>query len=173
VGRYISPDLIGLLGGHNEYNYTPNMWKWIDPLGLHIVIAWLDGEPVINPKARKYKTYWRNKKGSKNNDMAENGYGRIGDSENRLMEHLEKTYGKKGLKGKNLVVGSIGSPSKKGWIKRYGPLNPCKYCEPGLQNFATDMEMTVAYYGAENETGTKKKVEKSPKPEDKSTCKLR
>lgn len=34
IGRYISPDPIGLLDGHNEYSYSPNVWGWIDPLGL-------------------------------------------------------------------------------------------------------------------------------------------
>ena len=34
VGRFISKDPIGLLGGHNVYAYAPNPVEWIDPLGL-------------------------------------------------------------------------------------------------------------------------------------------
>ncbi|AYO52823.1 RHS repeat-associated core domain-containing protein [Acinetobacter wuhouensis] len=34
VGRFISKDPIGLLGGHNVYAYAPNPTVWIDPLGL-------------------------------------------------------------------------------------------------------------------------------------------
>lgn len=34
VGRFISKDPIGLLGGHNVYAYAPNPVGWIDPLGL-------------------------------------------------------------------------------------------------------------------------------------------
>lgn len=34
VGRFISKDPIGLLGGHNLYAYAPNPIYWIDPLGL-------------------------------------------------------------------------------------------------------------------------------------------
>lgn len=35
VGRFISKDPIGLLGGHNVYAYAPNSMAWIDPLGLN------------------------------------------------------------------------------------------------------------------------------------------
>ncbi len=34
VGRFISKDPIGLLGGDNVYAYTPNPVSWVDPLGL-------------------------------------------------------------------------------------------------------------------------------------------
>ncbi len=34
VGRFISKDPIGLLGGNNVYAYAPNPVSWIDPLGL-------------------------------------------------------------------------------------------------------------------------------------------
>ncbi len=34
VGRFISKDPIGLLGGSNIYAYAPNPVGWIDPLGL-------------------------------------------------------------------------------------------------------------------------------------------
>jgi len=34
IGRYISKDPIGLLGGSNPYAYTTNPVKWVDPLGL-------------------------------------------------------------------------------------------------------------------------------------------
>ncbi|HCV3152457.1 TPA: RHS domain-containing protein [Acinetobacter baumannii] len=34
VGRFISKDPIGLLGGDNVYAYAPNPVEWLDPLGL-------------------------------------------------------------------------------------------------------------------------------------------
>ncbi|MCT9979923.1 RHS domain-containing protein [Acinetobacter sp. I-MWF] len=34
VGRFISKDPIGLLGGHNVYAYAPNPVEWVDPRGL-------------------------------------------------------------------------------------------------------------------------------------------
>ncbi|ENV32716.1 RHS repeat-associated core domain-containing protein [Acinetobacter gerneri] len=35
VGRFISKDPIGLLGGYNDYQYAPNPTGWIDSLGLN------------------------------------------------------------------------------------------------------------------------------------------
>ncbi len=34
VGRFVSKDPIGLLGGNNVYAYAPNPNNWVDPLGL-------------------------------------------------------------------------------------------------------------------------------------------
>ncbi len=34
TGRFIQPDPIGLLGGINHYQYTPNPVMWVDPHGL-------------------------------------------------------------------------------------------------------------------------------------------
>ncbi len=34
VGRFVSPDPIGLLGGINAYQYAPNPLAWIDPWGF-------------------------------------------------------------------------------------------------------------------------------------------
>jgi RHS repeat-associated protein len=34
VGRFVSKDPIGLLGGFNLHHYVPNPTEWIDPLGL-------------------------------------------------------------------------------------------------------------------------------------------
>ncbi|MDV8155324.1 RHS repeat-associated core domain-containing protein [Acinetobacter bereziniae] len=34
VGRFVSKDPIGLLGGSNIYQYAPNPIEWIDPYGL-------------------------------------------------------------------------------------------------------------------------------------------
>ncbi|ECA8973296.1 RHS repeat-associated core domain-containing protein, partial [Salmonella enterica subsp. enterica serovar Omuna] len=38
-GRFVSQDPIGLAGGLNLYAYAPNPLRWIDPLGLHDILA--------------------------------------------------------------------------------------------------------------------------------------
>ncbi|WP_338663880.1 RHS repeat-associated core domain-containing protein [Pararoseomonas sp. SCSIO 73927] len=58
IGAFISQDPIGLLGGENRYRYAPNIWSYIDPLGLrcdpkkatHITYVGVDaltGKPYI------------------------------------------------------------------------------------------------------------------------------
>ncbi|MDW5419275.1 RHS repeat-associated core domain-containing protein, partial [Iodobacter sp. CM08] len=34
IGRFISSDPIGLMGGFNTHAYAPNSTEWVDPLGL-------------------------------------------------------------------------------------------------------------------------------------------
>ncbi|MDX1552665.1 MAG: RHS repeat-associated core domain-containing protein, partial [Marinobacter sp.] len=34
IGRFLTPDPIGLAGGLNNYQYVPNPTGWVDPLGL-------------------------------------------------------------------------------------------------------------------------------------------
>jgi RHS repeat-associated protein len=34
ICSFISQDPIGLAGGENVYAYAPNVWGWVDPLGL-------------------------------------------------------------------------------------------------------------------------------------------
>ncbi len=46
IGRFITPDPIGLAGGLNLYTYAPNPMTWIDPLG------WAG-----NPKTATHITY--------------------------------------------------------------------------------------------------------------------
>jgi RHS repeat-associated protein len=39
IGRFATQDPIGLDGGINLYQYAPNPVRWIDPLGLHEILA--------------------------------------------------------------------------------------------------------------------------------------
>jgi RHS repeat-associated protein len=62
VGRYISPDPIGIDGGFNLYAYGPNPVGWVDPAGLThemTVVSALDksGLPLTIPKeGQKYQS---------------------------------------------------------------------------------------------------------------------
>jgi RHS repeat-associated protein len=54
VGRFISQDPIGLMGGENLYAYAPNPTHWVDPLGLTgtpiVVIG--EGQPAVDEATR-------------------------------------------------------------------------------------------------------------------------
>ncbi|SFD43422.1 RHS repeat-associated core domain-containing protein [Streptomyces aidingensis] len=39
VARYLSPDPLGLTAGPHHYNYVPNPFLWIDPLGLACTVV--------------------------------------------------------------------------------------------------------------------------------------
>ena len=62
VGRYISPDPIGLMGGLNPYVYGPNAFSWIDPMGLTSVCPpgtqRIYEVPKKIPKGYKVVTRW-------------------------------------------------------------------------------------------------------------------
>ena len=58
IGRFISQDPIGLLGGNNLYQYAPNPVGWIDPLGLaHKAPTELPDTPGIYIITNKEKSY--------------------------------------------------------------------------------------------------------------------
>lgn len=46
VGRFLSQDPIGLVGGTNGYQYAPNPYAWIDPLGLARCVTTVLGRRV-------------------------------------------------------------------------------------------------------------------------------
>jgi RHS repeat-associated protein len=137
---YISPDPLRLLGGLNLFSYVGDPNTEIDPFGLHILEAFLDGVPVVNPQTGTNQ--WPNARGSGRNGMAPSGYGRLGDSENLLMEHLAETEGRAGLQGKTLTINSLGEPRM---TPPGSPLPPCRYCGPGLQQFSDDMKVNIEY----------------------------
>ena len=47
VAVFISQDPLGMLAGHNLYQYAPNVWNWIDPLGLNC--KWPKGIRSVRP----------------------------------------------------------------------------------------------------------------------------
>jgi len=46
VGRFVSQDPIGLMGGMNLYQYAPNPTGWVDPFGLAKLKCDCDGDGV-------------------------------------------------------------------------------------------------------------------------------
>lgn len=49
IGRFISPDPIGLLGGDNLYLYAPNSSRWADPWSLSYGPVDFAGSPDLFP----------------------------------------------------------------------------------------------------------------------------
>ncbi|WP_447871319.1 RHS repeat-associated core domain-containing protein [Serratia fonticola] len=60
VGRFTTPDPIGLAGGLNLYQYAPNPLGWIDPLGLSCGPKWKqrrafkDGDSGLKDHTRRH-----------------------------------------------------------------------------------------------------------------------
>ncbi|WP_422100111.1 RHS repeat domain-containing protein [Taylorella equigenitalis] len=64
IGRFISLDPIGLLGGLNNYQYAPNPVEWVDPWGLSY-------QPVTFPPNKVIKEVVIKLQGSRGRDFAE------------------------------------------------------------------------------------------------------
>ncbi len=58
VGRFVSQDPIGLLGGENLYQYAENPSTWIDPLGLVDVPKTPSGKGTVPKVKRDPKRVW-------------------------------------------------------------------------------------------------------------------
>ena len=53
MGRFVSQDPIGLLGGINVYKYAPNPTRWIDPSGLTCWGSLLEAAGIPKPPGMK------------------------------------------------------------------------------------------------------------------------
>jgi RHS repeat-associated protein len=130
MGRFITSDPIGLLGGLNSYRYCPNPINWIDPLGLDWNYVLVDGndkpyytgvstqdpkqvearhaenigndsQPRFDPdKGDRLIPVTPINKSSKNHDQARG-------LEQRLAEDLETIIGKQGSPTNNKKGGSV------------------------------------------------------------------
>ncbi|WP_052941683.1 RHS repeat-associated core domain-containing protein [Chromobacterium subtsugae] len=54
IGRFISRDPIGLMGGINIYDYAPNPLNWLDPLGLSSTVLNKDLGGVVGDKMQAH-----------------------------------------------------------------------------------------------------------------------
>ncbi|NHB58290.1 RHS repeat protein [Acinetobacter sp. 194] len=75
VGRFISKDPIGLLGGHNIYAYAPNPVEWVDPRGLKVKKHCefdRQNNPCTKQNPSKYARGWQGKGNYKGKDSYKN-----------------------------------------------------------------------------------------------------
>jgi RHS repeat-associated protein len=57
VGRFITQDPIGLVGGNNLYQYTENPMRWVDPWGLSELLGLVtEAHGLLDPTAQKFRT---------------------------------------------------------------------------------------------------------------------
>lgn len=112
--QYISPDPLGLAGGHNPYSYVHNPLMWIDPLGLAACPVTKIIENAKNGKVRRGKDY----------------HGRLGsEMEQQILSNPEGVYqGKNGNltfhKDGNIVVTHGKGGAQGNVITSYGHSGP-------------------------------------------------
>ena len=135
TGRFVSQDVIGLVGGENFYQFSPNTQSWIDPLGLkelYYLVARKDGfYPVMEWGKRKPVGKIWLKKGD---------IWKIGETKN-IVKGVQRRYSQKWLDRNNLKYIRVMKGPKKAmqrwerlkiikYIKRRGKLpagNKCKH----------------------------------------------
>lgn len=102
IGRFITPDPIGLIGGFNFYQYGPNPIGWIDPLG------WKKKCSFRKPKRVRSKSTGRTKARNRNESAA--------------MDHVKK-HPENGVE--IIAAKDIGDPhfKGKGWSKMERKVN--------------------------------------------------
>jgi RHS repeat-associated protein len=146
IGAFISNDPLGLEAGSNLHRYAPNTWLWADPLGLHSINALLteagisSQTQIINP--RTGNKHWPNISGS--GSAVGSPLGRVGDSEQQLLKHLEDLH----AKGAINLKGSFLQVTSEVRAGGHTPLSPCTVkggCDEALQRFANKHGMTVIY----------------------------
>ena len=135
TGRFVSQDVIGLVGGENFYQFSPNTQSWIDPLGLkelYYLVARKDGfYPVMEwGKREPVGKVWL-KKGD---------IWKIGETKN-IVNGVQRRYSQQWLDRNNLKYIRVMKGPKKvmqrwerlkiiKYIKRRGKLpagNKCKH----------------------------------------------
>ncbi|RZI32750.1 RHS repeat-associated core domain-containing protein [Pseudomonas orientalis] len=139
IGRFTTPDPIGLLGGLNLYAYGPNPINWIDPLGLSCTskkptAASLSDKDFVKKIASKAEKWGvKNKhgaagtgpvQGSKKHTYADkllNRYQRMTGQKTHLA--VEKSY----LKGVEVPKGTAGSARPDVYNKNTGEVLDYKF----------------------------------------------
>lgn len=129
LGRYLSPDPIGLAGGFNAYRYGPNPVGWFDPMGWagHSLQASWNRGTIPNP--------WESTMGTQPHGLecpdCLASQSRC-HTERQLLHHLENNPSTRGrLNGSRLDM--------------TGELPPCPQCHRAMHDFAQRHNATITY----------------------------
>jgi RHS repeat-associated protein len=137
VGRFITQDPIGALGGENLYAFAPNTSRWADPRGLNLA-DWrlFDSSGQLMD--------------SGSNATPDKGAssipGRTGDTEQKILSALEEKHGAN-LEGSRLEIESKTTFIRKGGrtLPVPGGMAPCNYCDAAMEQFSKKHGMTIEY----------------------------
>jgi RHS repeat-associated protein len=136
VGSYISQDPIGLAGGNPTlYGYVKDVNSWVDYFGLNKTSWTLTDSTgtVIDSGVMKPLP------------KAKSIDGRVGDSEQRILQQIGTKYAGK-LEGTRLVINSEPTFIKVGGKSVPIPgISPCKYCDEAMRDFAKQNGMEIDY----------------------------
>jgi RHS repeat-associated protein len=132
LGRYISPDPVGLDGGENVYAYGPNPIGWFDPMGWHTmtVTSNIPGVPGPDYSSGTYPSGWGRSDPHCPADLR---------SEARC--HSER----KMLRDLEAARASNGGTLAGGEVQATGEFPPCVNCHRAMQRFARDSGATIEY----------------------------
>ena len=139
TGIFVSRDpLFGAVDA--PFGYCADSVGTYDPLGWHAVRTWFTPaggarSPLGNP-ALGGDNFWPNTRGSGSNPEAPSGFGRLGDSENHVLDHLNSTHSGQ-MTGGVLEIVSVPAHGSS--------LPPCDLCGAGMQRFADTHQVTVVY----------------------------
>jgi RHS repeat-associated protein len=152
IGRYISPDPIGLAGGENLYAYGPNPLGWVDPLG------WAGHSVTVTTSTTGFPEGTLGTSQGIMDQLA----GRLpsgrntGSAETNLFE-LAPTSGPDGRRdirvlsggtcSERNLLGALNPDSVRGQtLTMSGRYPPCPACHEAMNNFARDNGMQAINY---------------------------
>jgi RHS repeat-associated protein len=154
IGRFISPDPIGLEGGLNEYAYGPNPVAWFDAMGwahrLTVSDCDIEGVPRAEPNYKESQSYadrgeypsgMRSKKGGGNDRNCPKELNNRAEchSERKLLNDLEHARKAHAAKPENKDV-PLG-----GKVTANGQYPPCPQCHRAMLKFAQENGTKITY----------------------------
>jgi RHS repeat-associated protein len=136
IGRFVSQDPIGLLGGRNLFTYAPNPTSWTDPFGLTGAKGTLSGQQI--PDNTQIGLSTGEGGGGIHNPAVQEAYDNVPESERTLGYHgkcaeadaLSKAANKAGVKTLDELKEITKGAESEVWRndKKMKPMPACPSC---------------------------------------------